>query len=144
VTASAVPGRPTVEASLEWEGGTRLAGRTGGGAVALDWDGKEAMSPVQALAVALASCMAADVAIILTRGRQPLRRLAVRIVGERAASEPRRLLRADIRFDLAGDVPDDKVARAIALSRETYCSVWHSLARDIELATSFVVDRSPA
>jgi putative redox protein len=144
VTARAVPARPTVEATVQWEGGTRLAARAGGGAVALDWDGKGAVSPVQTLAIALASCMASDVVVILTRGRLPLRGLAVRVAGERAPSDPRRLLKADVRFEVAGDVPDDRVERAIALSRETYCSVWHSLARDIELETSFVVDRSAA
>ena len=136
------PARPTVEAAVSWEGGTRLSARAAGGTVALDWDGKEAVSPVQALAVALASCMAADVVLILTRGRQPLRGLVVRVRGERAPSAPRRLLTAEVRFEVGGDVPDDKVERAIALSRETYCSVWHSMARDIELATTFVVDRS--
>jgi uncharacterized OsmC-like protein len=33
------------------------------------------------------------------------------------------------------------VARAIALSRETYCSVWHSMREDIELATSFELQK---
>ena len=88
--------------------------------------------------------MAADVVLILTRGRQPLRRLVVTLAGERAARDPRRLLAADIRFEIAGDVPADKVERAIALSRDTYCSVWHSLARDIALTTSFAVDPAPA
>jgi putative redox protein len=141
VTASP---RPTVEAAVEWAGGTRLTARAGGGTVDLDWDGKTAVSPVQTLAVALASCMASDVVVILTRGRLPLRSLAVRVAGERAPADPRRLLKAEVRFEVGGDVPDEKVARAIALSRETYCSVWHSMARDIELATSFVVDRSAA
>lgn len=133
---------PTVEASLVWEAGTLLDARAGHGRVALDWDGRTAVSPVQTLVIALASCMAADVVVILTRGRHPLRRMEVRVAGERAAADPRRLLKADIRFAVEGDVADDKVARAIALSRETYCSVWHSLARDIELVTSFAVDRS--
>lgn len=138
--ADAVPKGPTVAATLVWDGGTLLSARSGAGAMTLDWDGATAVSPVQALAVALASCMAADVVLILTRGRQPLRRLSVTLAGERAAREPRRLLKVDIRFDVSGDVPAAKVERAIALSRETYCSVWHSLARDIDLTTSFTVD----
>jgi len=38
-----------------------------------------------------------------------------------------------------GDVPADRVERAIALSRERYCSVWHSLRQDIDFRTSFEV-----
>ena len=31
-----------------------------------------------------------------------------------------------------GEVPADAVERAIALSREKYCSVWHSMRQDID------------
>ena len=48
-------------------------------------------------------------------------------------------MRVDLRFEVAGDVPPDKVERAIALSREKYCSVWHSLRQDIAFTTSFDV-----
>jgi uncharacterized OsmC-like protein len=39
-------------------------------------------------------------------------------------------------------VGPDKVERAIALSREKYCSVWHSLRQDIDFRTSFEVTAS--
>lgn len=87
--------------------------------------------------------MATDVVLVLEKGRQPLRGLTARLRAERAENPPRRLLRVDIRFTVTGDVPADKVERAIRLSRETYCSVWHSLARDIELTTSFEVEPPP-
>ena len=128
-----------VEADLRWEGGTLLSCRSGDVQAALDWDSRTAASPVQALVFALAGCMASDVVLILEKGRQPLRGLTARVSGERAANPPRRLLRVDIRFIVTGDVPGDKVERAIGLSRETYCSVWHSMAPDIDLTTSFEV-----
>ncbi len=53
----------------------------------------------------------------------------------------KRILAVDIRFTFEGDVPADRAERAIQLSRERYCSVWHSLRRDIELTTSFEVMR---
>ena len=31
---------------------------------------------------------------------------------------------------------DEQVARAIALSHDTYCSVWHSMRQDIVFTTS--------
>jgi uncharacterized OsmC-like protein len=40
---------------------------------------------------------------------------------------------------VGGAPPADKVERAIALSREKYCSVWHSLRPDIDFRTSFEV-----
>ena len=42
---------------------------------------------------------------------------------------------------MKGDVPDVAVERAIQLSRDKYCSVWHSLRPDITLDTTFEVQR---
>ena len=39
--------------------------------------------------------------------------------------------------DSTDSVPPAAVERAIALSREKYCSVWHSLRQDIQLSTAF-------
>jgi uncharacterized OsmC-like protein len=40
---------------------------------------------------------------------------------------------------VTGDVPTERVERAIALSREKYCSVWHSLRADIAFTTAYEV-----
>jgi uncharacterized OsmC-like protein len=42
-----------------------------------------------------------------------------------------------LRFRIEGAVPEAAVERAIALSRDKYCSVWHSLRQDITLTTAF-------
>ncbi|HVR70720.1 MAG TPA: OsmC family protein [Vicinamibacteria bacterium] len=130
---------PRLALELVWENGTRLVGRSGANELPLDWDGREAFSPVQALALALAGCMASDIVTILQKGRLPLRALRVVLAAERAPAAPRRLLAVDLRFEVVGDVPADRMERAIALSRETYCSVWHSMRQDIAFTTSFEV-----
>jgi putative redox protein len=132
-------GRPPVTVELTWTGGLRFDGFSRGLALELDGDGALAVSPVQALAFALAGCMASDIVHILTKGRQPLQGFRAELTGRRAETDPRRLVEVDLRFVVTGDVPPDKVERAIALSRETYCSVWHSLRQDIEFTTSFEV-----
>ena len=104
-----------------------------------DWDGRQAFSPVQTLALALAGCMASDVVTILQKGRLPLRGLRAVLTGDRAPTDPRRFLSIALRFEVTGEVPVEKVERAIALSREKYCSVWHSMRQDIVLETSFTV-----
>ena len=76
--------RPPVSASLEWKGGLRFAARASGGELLLDGDSVAGPSPVQALAFALAGCMAADLVHILTRSRVPPRALRVTFSGERA------------------------------------------------------------
>ena len=43
-------------------------------------------------------------------------------------------------FVVRGDgIPADRVERAIELSRERYCSVWHSLRQDIDFRATFEV-----
>jgi putative redox protein len=130
--------RNHVTAELRWDGGLRFDTSSGDTRLMLDADGHAGPSPVVALVTSLASCMAADVVHVLFRARLPLRSLTVRVDAERAPTDPRRLRRATLVFVVEGAVPDERVEHAIGLSRETYCSVWHSLARDIELTTSVV------
>jgi putative redox protein len=87
---------------------------------------------MQALGFALAGCMATDVAYMLTKGRHPLRGLRAHLVADRSPEDPHRFVRMTLHITVEGDVPADAVDRAIALSREKYCSVWHSLNHDID------------
>jgi putative redox protein len=130
---------PLLEIDLEWEGDLRFRGRSGDAEILMDSPPKAGPSPVQALGFALAGCMAMDVASILQRGRLDLKALRARLEGRRQESHPKRLLAVDLRLTVVGDVPPDRVERAIQLSRETYCSVWHSLNPDIEFKTSFEI-----
>lgn len=128
-----------VELDLAWEGDLRFSGRSGETRIVLDSAAQAGPSPVQALAYALAGCMAIDLVHILTKGRLSLDGLHAHLEGQRARDDPRRLVSVDLRFALRGDLPPDRVARAIELSRERYCSVWHSLRPDIAFHTSFDV-----
>ena len=98
-------------------------------------------SPMQALAYGLAGCMAIDVVHILKKGRQDLRGLHVRLTGVRADTEPRRFVSMDLHYAVTGHVAPDVVQRAVDLSREKYCSVWHSMRQDIELNITFSIDQ---
>jgi putative redox protein len=102
----------------------------------VDADGVAGPSPMQVTAFGLAGCMAADVVSILQKGRHALSALRVSFTGERAADPPRRFVRVTLHFHVSGAVPREAVERAIVLSRDTYCSVWHSLRRDIEFITT--------
>ena len=131
--------RPPVVVELDWLGELRFQARSGAISSEIDGDGQAAVSPVQALAIALAGCMASDIVHILAKARLPPRSLAARLVAERAPQDPRRLVKVELRFSVAGDIPPDRIERAIDLSRQTYCSVWHSLRQDVPLDTTFEV-----
>lgn len=129
--------RPIVE--LVWEHDLVLSGHAGGVAMTLDSASEAGPSPMQTLAFALAGCMAMDVVHVVKKGRYNLRGLRADLSGTRAPTEPKRFIAISLHFLVTGDVPDDKVARAIELSREKYCSVWHSMREGIELDVTYTV-----
>src|SRR5262245_28043180 len=134
---------PNVAIELSWRGGLQFEARAGDVAILLDSHRRAGFSPVQTLAVALAGCMAMDVVDILQKGRYPMDGVPLRLTGDRRSEPPRRFTWFALHFVVNGHVPPDRVERAIELSRERYCSVWHSLRPDIDLHTSFEVAPSP-
>ena len=120
---------------LIWSTGLQFGATSGSTAIVLDGDGAAGPSPVQLLAIALAGCMAIDVIDILRKGRHTVTALRTSVTGERAPDPPRRLLKVQLQFHVHGDIPLPAVERAISLSRDKYCSVWHSLREDIDLTT---------
>jgi putative redox protein len=130
---------PPVLLNLEWLGDLRFAGRSGTTEMVLDSRAEVGPAPVQAVAYGLAGCMAIDVVNILQKGRHPLTGVRASLVGHRASTVPARFTAFDLHFDVTGNVPGDAVDRAVALSREKYCSVWHSLREDIAFTTSYEI-----
>jgi len=131
--------KPPVIVELIWSQDLQFGATSGTQAIVIDGDGAAGPSPVQLLAMGLAGCMAADIVDILRKGRHPLTGFRAALAGERATDPPRRLLRVTMNFYIHGDVPTAAVERAMALSRDKYCSVWHSLREDIELTTGYEV-----
>ncbi len=124
---------------LIWEHDLVLKGRSGDAEMVLDSAGKAGPSPVQALAFALAGCMGMDVVFILQKGRLDLKGLKISLSAERAQEDPHRITAVTIEFTVTGDVAKQQVQRAVDLSHEKYCSVWHSMRQDIPFETRFSV-----
>ena len=136
--------RPQLTGELVWSDALKFGATSGNIATVVDGDSAAGPSPVQMLALGLAGCMSIDIVDIIRKGRHPLTAFRTTIGADRAAEPPRRLLAVRLHFHIHGAVPEAAVERAINLSREKYCSVWHSLRPDIELATSFAVQDDPA
>jgi putative redox protein len=131
--------KPPTRVELIWEHDLVFGGSTGDVRLTLDSAGIAGPSPVQTLAFALAACMAMDVVHIVRKGRHDLRGLKANLTGHRAPEEPRWFTAVELHFTITGSVPDDQVQRAIDLSREKYCSVWHSMREDIDFTVTFKV-----
>jgi len=131
--------KPPTTLELVWEHDLVLGGKAGDAKMTLDSASVEGPSPVQALGFALAGCMAMDVVHILKKGRHDLKGLKVELVAQRAEADPRRVTAVEMKYTVTGDVPGEQVQRAIDLSRDKYCSVWHSMREDISFAATFTV-----
>ena len=129
--------KPPVVAELIWSEELRFGATSGDIATVVDGDSVAGPSPVQMLFIALAGCMSIDIVDILRKGRHTLTAFRASATAERAPDPPRRVVAASLQFHVRGDLPPAAVERAIALSREKYCSVWHSLRPDIELTTAY-------
>jgi putative redox protein len=138
-----VSSRPPITSTLTWQGDLRFRAVTGTSEIIFDSESQAGPSPPQAVAMALAGCMAIDLADIVIKGRHPLTALEARITGERAADPPRRFTHFTLHFVVSGNVPAHAIERAIQLSRDKYCSVWHSLRQDIQFDTTFEVSAAP-
>ena len=83
--------------------------------------------------------MSIDIVDIIRKGRHPLTSFSATVTGQRLPTPPRRFVSFHLHCRVGGAVPEAAVARALELSREKYCSVWHSLRQDITLLTSIEI-----
>lgn len=111
----------------------------GGPAISIDSSGSTGPSPMDALLMGVAGCMAIDVLMIAGKSRVRIDGLEVVAEGDRAESEPRRYTSIRLVYRIAGPSAADepKIQRAIDLSREKYCSVLHSIRDDIDVDIRF-------
>jgi putative redox protein len=129
--------KPPLVAELVWDEQLRFGATSGPSAIVIDGDGAAGPSPMQLAAFGLAGCMAADVIAIIQKGRHPVTGMRMSFSGDRAPEPPRRFVSIALHFIVSGAVPREAVERAMALSHEKYCSVWHSMRQDIALTTTF-------
>jgi putative redox protein len=130
---------PDVALSLSWTAGLSFIARdeTRGTEWVVDGRNVAGPGPVILMGSAVAGCMGIDIVHILTRGRFDVRSLTAAFRGYRATTDPKYYTRIDLHFTVGSNAPDDQIARAIALSHDKYCSVWHSMRPDIAFTTSF-------
>jgi putative redox protein len=127
---------------LEWRHDLVFEGGTAGKpSVLLDGSAVEGPSPMEALLLALAGCSGADVVSILQKKRADLRAFHIEVVGERRDEHPKRYTAITLRYHVsAPGLGEEHARRAIDLSLEKYCSVTHSLAKDIAVRYELLLE----
>lgn len=143
--AAPPPARSPARVHVEWAGEHRFdAGRPGGAALRLDGTGATGQSPVDAVLSALAACTGIDVVDILAKRRTPVARFGINVTGTRVTTIPRRIEHVLLEYDIAGEgIERVHAERAVELAITKYCSVRDSLAPDIEIEWTVVLNGEP-
>lgn len=131
--------KPPIELTLTWDADLRFRAMSDRVPLAIDGRSKAGPSPVEALGLAVASCMAVDVADILQKGRYRLTAMETQLKADRAPEPPSRFTSIALHFRLDTDAPAHAIERAIELSHDKYCSVWHSMRQDIPFLSTYEV-----
>lgn len=129
---------------VRWDGGLKFSADRADHETRIDGDEGIAPSPVALMVESVAACAAIDVVVILRKGRQELTGLSVRARARRADASPRYVKGLQFDFHVSGDVDEAKARRAVMLSFERYCSVYHSLRKDMELEWTLTLNGEPA
>ncbi len=135
-----------MKARVKWIEGVAFLGESGSGhGIVLDGapelGGRNlGVRPMEALLIGLGACSAFDVVAILNKGRQPFAGCEVEVEAERSQSVPKVFTKIHLRFVMTGAGLDpDKVARAIRLSVEKYCSASAMLGATAAITHDFEI-----
>ena len=130
----------------KWIEGVSFAGQSGSGHTGVMDGAPEAggrnlgVRPMEMVLLGLGGCTAFDVIEILRKGRQGVTDCAVELEAERAETVPKVFTRIHMHFVVTGtDLDPAKVARAIDLSAEKYCSASAMLGKTAEITHDFEI-----
>jgi putative redox protein len=101
-----------------------------------EWTG---VKPSDLLLLAAASCSTYDVVDILAKQREPLDDLEVICSGEQQSEPPYTFTCIHLHYKVKGAVNPNKLARAIQLSEEKYCSVLNTLKPTVKISSDYEI-----
>lgn len=139
-----------MKASVKWLGDRTFLGATESGhevvfGAAGGADGvKPGPSPMELVLIGAGGCSSYDVVHILEKGREAIEDCFVEMDADRADTDPKVFTRIHLHFIVKGrGLPEAKVARAVDLSIEKYCSAMAMLAKTAVVTHDFeIVDTS--
>lgn len=98
-------------------------------------------SPTETLLMSLAGCLAIDVFSFLQKMRVEISNFKIDFSGDRNITPPQYYKSIEMTVHITGKgIAPRKVERAISLSQEKYCSVYHSLRKDIEVKVNYKIN----
>jgi len=134
--------KPINKASLTWDKDLIFLGRTPRG-FELDFDAEAQWGciPTESLLLSIAGCLAIDVVSFVTKMKAKITKFKIDIAGERNPTPPQYYTKIDMVLHIVGEnITPKKLDRAISLSQEKYCSVYHSLRKDLQVNVTYTIE----
>ncbi len=126
---------------LTWEHNFVFTSRIRGYEYEYDAQSMEGCWPTDTLLMSVAACLATDVLMFLKKMRADVKSFEVETSGKRNPTPPQYFKSISLHIKVSGNgLTPKKLDRAIALSQEKYCSVYHSLRKDMEVKVTYTID----
>jgi putative redox protein len=101
---------------------------------------KPGPSPMELVLIGTGGCSIYDVVSILEKGRQAIEDVSVELEADRADDHPKVFTRIHMHFTVKGrGLDEDKVARAISLSVDKYCSASAMMEKTAKLSHDYEI-----
>ncbi|PKL48983.1 MAG: osmotically inducible protein OsmC [Nitrospira bacterium HGW-Nitrospira-1] len=133
---------PANKGSVTWDKELIFKGRTQRGEE-IDFDAhvQWGCTPTESLLLSVAGCLAIDCVSFLQKMKAVISKFKVDITGERNPTPPQYYTKIEMVIHISGEnITPKKMDRVISLSQEKYCSVYHSLRKDLEVKVSYIIE----
>lgn len=130
------------KATLTWDKDLIFIGRTQRG-YEVEYDAQQqwGCSPTETLLLSVAGCMGIDMVSFLKKMKCEIKSYKMDIVGERNPTPPQYYTSIEMIISVSGaGLTAKKIERAISLSHEKYCSVYHSLRKDMKIKVDYAFE----
>ena len=130
------------KATLTWDKDLIFVGRTNRG-YEVEYDAQQqwGCSPTETLLLSVAGCMGIDMVSFLKKMKVEIKSYKMDIVGERNPTPPQYYTAIEMIIAVTGSgLTAKKVERAISLSQDKYCSVYHSLRKDMKVKVDYTFE----
>lgn len=108
--------------------------------VLMDGEGK-AVTPMEAVLMAVGACSSIDVVEILQKARQNISACRCELDAKRADDAPRVFTHIRATYHIKGtDISEKHLARAVQLSTEKYCSVMLMLNGKVPIECDYIIE----
>lgn len=133
---------PITKGTLTWERDLLFLSRTQRGyEIEIDGHVQWGCAPTESLLLSLAGCMGIDVVMFLQKMKANLSNFKIEIMGERNPTPPQYYKFIEMILHVSGkNITPKQLERAISLSQEKYCSVYHSLRKGIKVKVDYTLN----